>query len=150
MKHAKKYRLNTFDYEGHNPSVNSYERRFNSFYYVHATRKSCRNDVRMKNLYIKRWWNWPLDKHGRKKSVSFMGMGPVLRVCKKNIRNKKLCIELVSISSTFYASIFCPKFWRQKFTKPNKSREKLLNLVSYKKQACKTLIKWTAASSYKV
>jgi len=36
----------------------SYERRFSSFYYVHATRKSCQNEVRTKNLYVKRWWNW--------------------------------------------------------------------------------------------
>ncbi len=36
----------------------SYKRRFSSFYYVHATRKSCQNNVRTKNLYVKRWWNW--------------------------------------------------------------------------------------------
>jgi len=31
----------------------SYECHFSSFYYVHATRKSCQNNVRTKNLYIK-------------------------------------------------------------------------------------------------
>ncbi len=36
----------------------SYEHRFSSFYYVHTTRKSCRNDVCTKNLYVKHWWNW--------------------------------------------------------------------------------------------
>jgi len=36
----------------------SYKRRFSSFYYVHATRKSCQNEVRTKNSYVKRWWNW--------------------------------------------------------------------------------------------
>ncbi len=44
----------------------SYQRRFSSFYYVHATRKSCRNDVRTKNLYVKHWWNWHLVKQNVK------------------------------------------------------------------------------------
>ncbi len=37
-----------------------YERRFSSFYYIHATRNSCQNDVRTKNLYVTCWWNWHL------------------------------------------------------------------------------------------
>jgi len=36
----------------------SYEHCFSSFYYIHAARKSCRNDVHTKNSYIKHWWNW--------------------------------------------------------------------------------------------
>jgi len=39
-----------------------YERCFSSFYYVHATRKSCQNDICTKNLYVKHWWNWDLMK----------------------------------------------------------------------------------------
>jgi len=31
---------------------------FSRFYFVHATRKSCQNDVCTKNLYVKHWWNW--------------------------------------------------------------------------------------------
>jgi len=35
-----------------------YESHFSSFYYVHETRKSCQNNIRTKNLYVKCWWNW--------------------------------------------------------------------------------------------
>jgi hypothetical protein len=38
-----------------------------------------------------------------------------------------------SILSTFYAQNFLPIFWRQKIAKPNVIREKLLNLLLYKK-----------------
>ncbi len=36
----------------------SYKWHFSSCFYVHVTRKSCRNDVHMKKVIIKRWWNW--------------------------------------------------------------------------------------------
>jgi len=50
-----------------------YERRFSSFYYVHATRKSCRNNVCMKNSYVKSWWNWHMvvGGGGCQKSVTY-------------------------------------------------------------------------------
>jgi len=37
----------------------SYKCHFGSFHYIHVTgKKSCQNDVRTKNLYVWRWWNW--------------------------------------------------------------------------------------------
>ena len=37
------------------PVILSYEHHFSSFFLVSCTWK---NDVRMKNLYVKCWWNW--------------------------------------------------------------------------------------------
>jgi len=39
-------------------NIFTYERHFSSFYYVHVTIKTCRNDICTKNSYVKRWWNW--------------------------------------------------------------------------------------------
>jgi len=41
--------------------------------------------------------------------------------------------DQVSISSTFYVPIFCQYFCVKKITKPNVTREKLLNSLLYKK-----------------
>ena len=50
----------------------------------------------------------------------------------------------VSISSTFYAILnFAPIFLHQKITKPNVTREKLLNSPLYEILACKMLMKLT-------
>ncbi len=38
----------------------SYKCCFGSFFNVHVTRKSCRNDARTKNTPIWSWWNWHL------------------------------------------------------------------------------------------
>ncbi len=48
-----------------------------SFFYVHVTRESCRNDVRTKNSYVERWWNWRL-------------------VCFHNLQSKYLAGQVVS------------------------------------------------------
>jgi hypothetical protein len=42
-----------------------------------------------------------------------------------------------------------PIFWRQKFSKPNVIREKLLNLLSYKKRTLKMLMKLTPGENKK-
>ncbi len=55
---------------------------------------------------------------------------------------------LVSISSTFYMCLFCGYFCAKKFTKPNVSREKLFNLLLYKKLTCKMLMKLTAGVNF--
>jgi hypothetical protein len=31
---------------------------FQQLFYINVTRKSCRNDIHMKNLCVKCWWNW--------------------------------------------------------------------------------------------
>ncbi len=46
--------LATLKYRQNQPGVDF----TSSFYFAHATRKSCQNNVRTKNLYVKRWWNW--------------------------------------------------------------------------------------------
>jgi len=42
---------------------------FSSFYYVHVTRKSCRNDVRTKNARVLCWWNWRQVKKRRRQKT---------------------------------------------------------------------------------
>jgi hypothetical protein len=51
--------------------------------------------------------------------------------------------NLRSISSTFYASIFCMKVFRESFFYLHVTREKLPKRLSYKKGALKMLIKLT-------
>jgi len=68
-----------------------------------------------------------------------------------NLNLRSTCIDankvvdgfLESISSTFYAQLFCQYFGGKKIAKPNIIREKLLNYLSYEKRACKMLMKLT-------
>ncbi len=46
----------------------SYKHCFSSFYHIDATRKSCRNNGRTKNLYVKCWWNWHLNVRSLRKT----------------------------------------------------------------------------------
>ncbi len=52
-------------------------------------------------------------------------------------------VEKVSISSTFYVQLFHQSCGAKKIAKPIVIREQLPNLLSYKKQACKMLMKLT-------
>jgi len=52
-------------------------------------------------------------------------------------------LHLGSISSTFYMHVFSYKILESKITKPNVTRKKLLNLLSYEKHARKMLMKST-------
>jgi len=55
------FRLSTVNFINILRTNFSYEHRFGSIFCIHITRKnSCRNDVRTKNSYIWRWWNWHL------------------------------------------------------------------------------------------
>ena len=49
-------------------------------------------------------------------------------------------LGLPSISSTFYASIFCVKFWHQKISNPKHSFAIFGAKISYKKHVRKTLM----------
>jgi len=55
-----------------------YKRHFSSFYYLHATRKSWGNDVRTKNSYVKRWWNWHLFTRALFMFFSLLSVFPLL------------------------------------------------------------------------
>jgi hypothetical protein len=54
---------------------------------------------------------------------------------------------LVSISSTFYPRLFCMKVFLAAFLYMHVSRKKLRKAISYKKFACKILMKLTLDSS---
>ncbi len=55
--------------------------------------------------------------------------------------------SLWSISSTFYASIFCTKLLCAAFFYLHVTREKLPKRLSYKKSVCKTLMKLTPGAT---
>ncbi len=62
--------------------------RFGSFYYIHVTRKSCWNDVCMKNAWVLRWWNW---QQGSISSTFYAHIYSTKVLFCQNLSREKLC-----------------------------------------------------------